>query len=178
MQKRSYCFLNYVPAKDGHGTVPDCPDGVTPISLAHLYPVGWGIFEVRHDESWSPVAPLSDELARLIVSGKRYPPALGLARQEVMQVFADSRPEQFEFASAYRAALRTHLSRQQGAPYVLAPAMNDAPNLTTGEWYWVLEISGSPPGAHWVSDDYCIYANDMNDFDLTGQQLKQLGYRG
>jgi hypothetical protein len=50
--------------------------------------------------------------------------------------------------------------------------------LDEGEWYWVLRVSGSPPVASWVSGDFHVYNNDMSDFDLTGQQLKQLGYSG
>jgi hypothetical protein len=174
----SYCFLSYLQEKDDQGTVPDCPDGVEFLLLADLQGVAWGIFEVSSEGSWSPAAPVSDELARLIESGKRYPPALGLAREEVTQVFADHRPSQAEFANAYGTALRAHLSKQHAATYVLAPAVKDDSSLAQGGWYWVLQVSGRPPRVSWVSDDFYIHTNDIGDFDLTGQQLKQLGFAG
>jgi len=175
----SYCFMNYGPAPDGQGLVPDCPDAVGFLLLADIPDVGWGIFHVDEDDAWSPENPVSDELAGLIESAKRYPPAMGLAREEVCQVFGDHRPSQAEFARAYGVALRTHLSRQHESPYVMAAAMTDEVGyLTSGEWYWVLEVSGSPPVVSWVSADFQILSNDLSDFDLTGMQLKRLGYSG
>ena len=176
----SYCFMNLFPSRDGHGLEPACPDGVSFLLLADLPKVEWGLYEVdgnKDDDGWVPETPVSDELAALIESGKRYPPALGLARQEVGQVFGDHLPNQVEFARAYAAAVRTYLSRQHESPYVLAQALEGEQGyLTKGEWYWVLQISGNPPAASWVSDDFHVYTNRVNDFDLTGQQLKHLGY--
>jgi len=175
----SYCFLNLVPEKDGRGFELDGPVGAHVSLLADFPAVGWGIYEVgpgKADEAWIPDAPVSDELAGLIESGKRYPPALGIARNEVVQVFGDNLPSQAEFARVYGTALRTHLSNQHESPYVLARALEDAANLASGEWYWILKISGNPPLASWVSDDFHVYNHLMNAFDLTGQQLKQLGY--
>ena len=176
---KSYCFLSHVPASDGQAPVPESPDGTECLLLADLPELGWGIYDVTHDESWSPASPVSDELAGLIESGKRYPPALGLARQEVGEVFGDHRPSQLELARAHGTALRVHLSRQHEAPYVVAPALKkDTGYLEVGEGYWVLDVSGRPAVASWVSDDFHIYSDDVNVFDLTGQQLKRLGYVG
>jgi len=174
----SYCFIDYLPEPDdGPGVTPDCPDGIGFILLAAPEGLGWGIFDIEEDHEWSPPNPVSAELAGLIESAKRYPPALALARDEVNQVFGDHLPSQAEFASAYGVALRTYLSRQHEAPYVLAPALKDELGyLVKGEWYWILRISGTPPAARWVSHDFHVYDNDINDFDLTGQQLNRLGY--
>ena len=160
----SYCFIQCVPGAR---------------LLADLPQVEWGLFEVDHDGGWAPETPVSDELAGLIESGKRYPPALAHARDEVRMVFADHQPSIAEFAGAYEVAVRTHLSRQHEAPYVLAPALkNDVGKLRRGEWYWLLEVSGTPAAISWVSADFQIHRNDVNDFDLTGRQLKRLGYSG
>jgi len=177
-----YCFVNWVPAKDGEGLEPEVPDGVEGLMLADVPNVDWGLCEVdvdSGDDVWVPETPVGAELAGLIESGKRYPPALALARQEVVQVFDDRPPTQAEFANAYAVALQAHLSRQHEAPYVMAQAMKDKEaDLAKGEWYWVLQISGTPPQAFWISDDFHTYSNDMSDFDFTGQQLKRLGYAG
>ncbi len=173
----SYCFMNFL--RNGQGLAPDCPDGVGFVLLADLPRVPWGLFAADENDAWSPQHLVSAELAALIESGKRYPPALALARDEVRQVFGDHCPSEAEFARAYGLSVRTHLSRQHESSYVLAPALKDgAGDLTKGEWYWVLRISGKPPAASWVSRDFHVYSNDMNDFDLTGQQLKRLGHSG
>lgn len=175
----SYCFMNFTPAADGEPREPMRPEGIGSSLLADLPGAEWGLFEVDHDDGWAPEAPVSDELAGLIESGKRYPPALALARDEVRMVFVDHRPSSSEFAGAYEVAVRTHLSRQHEAPYVLAPALkNDVGKLRRGEWYWLLEVSGTPVVISWVSADFQIHRNDVNDFDLTGRQLKRLGYAG
>ena len=175
----SYCFMDYLPARDGHGLAPKCPEEIGFILLADLPGVPWGIFDADEDNAWSPTTPVSGELAGLIESAKRYPPALALAREEVRQVFGDHCPSQAEFARAYGTALRAHLSQQHESSCVLAPALKgEVGYLTEGGWYWLLRISGNPPLVSWVSDDFHVYNNDMNDFDLTGQQLKQLGYSG
>lgn len=175
----SYCFLNFLPSTDDRRREPDCPKGYGCILLADLQEIPWGIFDVPDDEFWTPDNPVSDDLACLIESAMRYPPALGLGRDELSQVFDDHRPSQTELAGAYGTALRTHLSLQHEAPYVMAPALtDDAGYLTKGQWYWVLKISGNPPSALWVSDDFRIYESDMDDFDLTGQQLRRLGRAG
>jgi len=175
----AYCFMNYRPASEGEGFEPDCPEDVGFLLLADLPGAEWGIFEVAGNDRWSPDEPVGDELAGLIESGKRYPPALAIARAEVVQVFAEGRPNRADFARAYALALRTHMARQHDAPYVLAQATrSDAGHLTQGEWYWVLSVSGRPPVASWVSDDFQVHENGMDDFDLSGQQLKRLGFAG
>lgn len=175
----TYCFMKYRQTGDDQPLAPDCPDGITHLLLATLPRLGWGIFAVDPGDTWSPEELVSGEIAKLIESARRYPPALALAREEMEDVFGENGPSQGEFARAYGVALRTHLARQYEAPYVLAPALPDeAGHLAKGEWYWILGISGTPSTASWVSDDFHIYSNDVNDFDLTGQQLKRLGYSG
>jgi hypothetical protein len=144
------------------------PAGAGAVLLADLPALPWGLFETAEETGES----VSERLAALIESGKRYPPALALARLEVRQVFAEHSPSYSEFARSYEAALRNLLARQHEAPYLMAP------HLTNGEWYWVLEISGSPPKLSWVSDDFAVQTGKITEFDLTGQQLKRLGYAG
>jgi hypothetical protein len=143
------------------------PEATRAVLLADLPALPWGLYETAEDAAGSPV---SERLAALIESGKRYPPALALARLEVRQVFVEHSPSPAEFAPSYEAALRNLLSRQHEAPYLMAP------HLTNGAWYWVLEISGSPPKLSWVSDDFAVQTGKITEFDLTGQQLKRLGY--
>jgi len=172
-----YCFLNWVPASDGHGLEPDCPDGLGARLLTGLQEVGWGIFDIRRDDSWSAEKPVDEQLADLIDSAKRYPPALAIAGHQMKHVFGDETPNQTDFARAYARELVAHLSKQQQDPYVLVRALKTGPHdMFEGEWYWVLRVTGSSPRATWVSGDCVLHDCDVNDFDLTGQQLKRLGF--
>jgi len=175
----SYRFMNYRRVAKSDGVEPDCPDGVECVRLADLPGLEWGICDVQDRDAGPPGAPVSDEIAGLIESAMRYPPALALAREEVGLVFSEHRPNQVEFARAYGMALRSLLSKQHEAPYILARAMvGEAGRLAEGEWYWMLKISGTPTVVSWVSADFNIFENDTNDFDFTGQQRKHLGYIG
>jgi len=174
-----FCFMDLRAAKAGVESQPEFPEGVDYLLLADLPKSDWGVYEfsTNRDEGWTPPAPVSNELALLIESGKRYPPALAFARDEVRQLFDEHRPSHAEFTTAYSAALRTHLSRQPEAPFVMAQALGDEVGyLSRGEWYWVLGVTGSPQIVSWVSADFHVHNNPVADFDLTGQQLRQLGY--
>lgn len=173
--------MNLRRAKDGPGWEPDFPDGVSFLLLADLREAKWGIYEFtlnEGNENWRPSEPVSDELARLIWSGKRYPPALALARDELARAFASHRPNKEEFARAYADAILSRLSQQAEAPYFLARALGgDGIDLTPGEWYWILRIQKSPVAVYWVSDDYFIYQNPLSDFELTNDQVDRLWRR-
>jgi hypothetical protein len=176
MTSMPFCFMNL---REGAESRPEFPEGVDYLLLADLPKIDWGVYEfsVKSGEGWTPAAPVSNKLAVLIESGKRYPPALALAREELVELFGEHRPSQSEFTTAYTAALRTHLSRQPEAPFLLAPALGDEGGyLSAGEWYWILRVTGSPPIASWVSADFNVHNSAVADFDLTGQQLRQLGY--
>ena len=172
--------MNRRAARQGADLEPEFPDGVRSLLLADLPNLEWGVYEFfTNGDGWAPAALVGDDLARLIESGKRYPPALALAREEVVQVFGDHPASQAQFSTAYAAAIRNGLVRQPESPFVLAEALADeAGYLCPGVWYWILEVEGTPPLAFWVSDDFQVFKNPVSDFDLTGQQLKQLGYSG
>lgn len=174
-----YCFLDHRPAGDAGPPVPDCPDSVAARSLATVETAPWGLYRVEGDPGWAPEHPVGDALAALIESATRYPPALGLARDELPTVFAEHAPTREQFASAYGTALRTHLARQHEAPYVVAAATRDIPgDLVRGQWYWLLGVAGTPAVVSWVSADFTIFQSDLATFDLTGDQLKRLGFAG
>jgi hypothetical protein len=172
-----FCFLNQKPNPDGEDSVPIVPDGVRAVLLADLPGLEWGLFEVHAAIRWKLEAPVDEQLDGLIRSALRFPPALALARNELGLVFEDRKPTRDQLIAAYTAALESHLAKQNESPYVLAPAIKDDPGyLKRGEWYWVIEVSGRPAVVRWISSDFRIYKGDVTDFDLTGQQLKNLGY--
>ena len=170
-----YCFMKYRQISDTEGWAPDCPDSVACLLLADARDGEWGLWDYLDDEStgWKPEYPVAESLATLIESGKRYPPALALARQETSEVCDGCKPSKDDIQRSYAAALQHHLSRQHEVGYVLAKALQgDGIDLCEGEWYWVIAADSSK--ASWVSDDYFVYSSPISAFDLTGAQFKRL----
>lgn len=169
-----YCF---VARQDVSGAEPDCPGQVGWRLLADLPDVDWGLYELAAVEGadLGAAEPVGQALAGLIESAKRYPPALALAREEVVEVLAGEQPGRFDFTTAFSAALRAYLERQHEAPFLMVPTLVDgAGGRRRGEWYWVLQITGTPAVASWVSDDLTICDAPAAEFDLTGLQLRRL----
>ncbi len=170
-----YCFMKSRRTPDGEGLTADCPDSVSYLLLADTEEAEWGLYDYVEAEShaWTPEYPVSKSLSVLIESGKRYPPALALARQETREVLGDHRPSIEDLQRTYAAAIQHHLSQQHEARYVLAMALQDETiDLCKGEWYWVLSVDSS--AISWVSDDFFVYCSPISAFDLTGAQLKRL----
>ena len=176
-----YCFMNLRRSKEELGWEPDFPEGVDCLLLADCRPAKWALYEFRTNaatEDWTPESPISDELVALLESGKKFPPALALARDRVSEEFNDREPTREEFVTVLADSLCLHISRQPDAGYFLAPALRDAFGLCKGEWYWILGIAQSYPNVvRWVSSDFFVYENAITDFDFTKQQLEQLRNR-
>jgi hypothetical protein len=170
--------MNLRRSRDGHGWEPGFPKRIKFLLLADLRNAKWGIYEYgsdRNNESWTPSNPVSDELEALICSGKRYPPALAIARAEMNRIFHTYQPDQQEFSEAYAKAIQSRLALQHEAPYFMAKAVSgDGIDLVPGELFWLLRIKGDPPMASWVSDDFFIYENPISDFELTGNQIGRI----
>jgi len=169
--------MNLRRAKDEPGWEPDFPEGISFGLLADLKEVNWGIYQFTQDldEEWTPSKPVDAELEALVWSGKRYPPALAIARHDMTHQFDSHRPTQDEFAKAYAVSIRSRLSEQAQAPFLMARALRGCGiDLAPGEWYWVLRVRGEPLVASWVSDDYFVYQAPVSHFDLTDEQIEQL----
>lgn len=144
-----------------------------PLLLATLPDLDWGLYACAGGTAAG--SPVTEPLASLIESGRRYPPALALTREEIVEVFAGHRPTEAELTTACTAALRAYLARQPDAPFLLAESTVDEPGLRRrGEWYWLLQIGGTPPVVSWVTDGFRIVDAAADGFDLTGQQLRTL----
>ena len=173
--------MNLRRSKDKHGWEPAFPKGIDYGLLADLPGIKWGVYEYKLDqanENWTPSNPISDELEALLWSGKRYPPALAIARVDIAHKSGSHRPNQHEFEEAYINAIRYRLSQQQNSPYFLAKAINgDGIDLVPGEWYWLLRIKGNPTIASWVSTDYFVYENPISAFELTIGQIERIQFK-
>jgi|GEM_PF-3091737 len=171
--------MNLVPTGTD-GFEPAFPEGVSFQLLADLpnEQACWGIyrFTVDLDRDWRPEAELEPELANLLASAERYPPALALARADLKTKFRDAIPSQKEFAAALEIALKALFAEQPTAGYLLAESNCCEPGyLSPGQWQWIVAATkSSPQEVWWVSDDFFMYRNRASDFRLTAEQLAAL----
>ncbi len=167
-----YCVADYLPEV---GSGPAVPRGVGYVLLAGpIDTARWGIFMCSDAVEFSErVRPIPVEVVQILESGRRYPPALALARDNADAVGALLREP--EFVHLYADLVELQLKTQEGKPYVLVKAANDEPGyLISGQYYWVLEYAPGTSSVRWVSDDYHVYQNPASDFALSDDQLRQL----
>ena len=170
-----YYLVDYV--ADGNEYAPAIPRGVGfNLIAAPAHDARWGLFCV-----WAEV-PLSHQVrvvppstALAVISAERYPPAFALARNIVAEEFDGQVVTDEMFCARYAECLRDIMRQQEGAPYVLAEAINDELGyLQSGQYYWVVRYLRGAEKVAWVSDDFHVYHNPASDFALSAAQLERL----
>jgi hypothetical protein len=175
-----YSIVELVSASDESGRTPDFPEDVTFLELADPgRDANWALYDYQVPEAatgWMPGSPVETTLSRLIDSGKRYPPALALARSDMNDLFREHLPSRSVFLAAYEGSLKKHLSCQHSARYVLAAAVRDEVGyLAVGAWYWLIAIPADDPTvAVWVSGDFHVYRSACSHFDLDNARRELL----
>lgn len=163
--------------KDEEGFLrPVFPEGISYLLLADGRAMEWGLYDYCPDEpheDWVPEFPAGKELAALISSGMRYPPALALAREEIALMFRTVGSSLEGFESAMVESLRRHLGQQFEAGYMLVQSrVEEFGYLHVPEWQWVLGLSKQDCNSvRWVSDDYFVYCNPISNFAFSEAQL-------
>jgi hypothetical protein len=174
----TFCFARWR-RHGADGYEPDLPDGAAFLLLAEPGKAArWGVFCVDSrldDPALVSLGRVPTELEMLLHSGRQYPPALALAKDEMTRVFTGKRPSRKQFVTAYSADIRAHLRNQSHSRYRLAEAVvHDPGYLTAGEFYWALSYNPGLRTVRWVSDDYHIYHNPAKHFRLGRAALRDL----
>jgi len=179
-----YYYARFRPNPDGDGRGPDLPEDTSYLVVATPGRFAdWAILRCDLEESTRPdsVEPVSAELAALLRSGERYPPALALSRRAMDRRFRVGEVARADFDAALSEELGRHLREQRRAGYVLAEArVEEHGYLTPGEHHWVLSCEVGPDGqaiVEWVSGDFHIYRNAASDFALEPEELLGLVQR-
>ena len=174
-----YAFMKHVPLADGPGFGPGFPPGVSFLMLADHRDSEWALYRYRSRKGWSPADPASPELASLIERAKEYPPALALARDDLSKSRGVRLGGPEEMASFYRSALSLRLSERDSARYVRARARRqELGYLDEGDVCWLLSANLSARTVQWVSTDYFVYTNPIDDFEISDTELAELSGRG
>ncbi|MBK9714628.1 MAG: hypothetical protein IPO81_25450 [Kouleothrix sp.] len=128
----------------------------------------------------SSLRPVSQALYALLISAEHYPPALALTQAYFeRQLFTSNSqiatPTLETFDHQIQQVLCEHLKHQPYARYVLAEAIVDEPGyLMRGVYYWIIGYDPHNCTVHWIADDYIIYQNSCDNFDLAAVNLDNL----
>ncbi len=125
------------------------------------------------------LCPVAPELAVLLGSAEDYPPALALARgglwQRYRELSRDGLPlDSDTFQRELATLLRYHLDSQPNAPYMLAKAVCGSAYIQEGAYCWLVGFEPQENCVWWVSDDYHVYQDDIEVFDVTREQVSRL----
>jgi hypothetical protein len=151
------------------GFVADLPECSGYCVIAE--PAGSPTFAILHinipkDEMSHPgVEALSLELGGLIHSAEQYAPALAIARAEMRRKYSACRAT---FAADFSQNLKNQLALQRQSPYFLAAVRRtQAGYKYQGDFYWIVGYYPDRVGREisWVSGDYYIYQDALEDFD-------------
>ena len=169
----AFYFIDWIHTNDGYH--PCLPEGTGFLLLAE--PAGepkyalFSIGSIDSDNVPDGVEAVSFDLAKLLNSAIDYPPAMAIARAEVRRIHYASRAE---FAADLAARLSVHLAAQKNSPIFLAKVVGSKTVYATpGRYYWIVNYRPNRKGHElsWVSDDYFVYSDPIDDFDVDPVEL-------
>jgi hypothetical protein len=161
-----YLLVNVIPKDNGFG--PDLPDDYGFLCLSSIDgEQPFGLYRVtvpRGGNVDSLRAPRP--LETLLASSGAYPPALAGAVRDVESLGSISRER---FLVEMEASLRRRLDAQPRDRFVLARSrIDEVAYRSVGEYVWVVAYRPDRVGREvtWIADDYQVYADDIETFDL------------
>jgi hypothetical protein len=172
-----YSIAEYVRMPGGPGFTPALPDGTGFVLLTGPSDgPKWGIFACDNEvDVLERAERVPTKIAKVLESGRRYPPALALARDDASQFVDGPGMGRADFVARYAERVAHHLDRRCDAPYLVAKAVVEEPGyLRRGQQYWVLRYLRGANEVRWVSDDFHVYQNAASDFQLSPDQLDHL----
>lgn len=152
----------------------DCTEPALPEDIGFLIVVYGHDYAIMETESLGSnlpqgVDPLPKCLARLLYSGRDYPPARALA----MEACEDSEIDYSEMCGRLSRSLQEWFQSQPDDGFRFLRASGDQVGyMNRGQFYWVLGYVDDC--VYWVSSDYQIYPDHCSEFGLTEGQLPVL----
>ncbi|MBC7475364.1 MAG: hypothetical protein H7263_13825 [Candidatus Sericytochromatia bacterium] len=173
-----YCFVEWENTEEGK--MPRLSDETPFLLIAGDPEISkWGLFECALPDDFEFddfIELVSEELDILIYSATTYPAAIAQAREEMeiscRKMGVISREV---FSEMFKDILRQYLQLQQHSPNFLAESLIDEEEyLSKGGFYWIVGFDAVNNEVRWVSDDYYIYENPVEDFGLDPQRLRNI----
>jgi hypothetical protein len=174
-----YYFIRWKHTEEGY--VPDIPEDVSFVMLAEpggaSHDAGFALFKCRLPDEYEgsrSVNPVSDELAKLLGSAENYPPALALAQKDLER---DESRSEIEFSRKLMERLVFYLDQQIHSSFFLAKARKGQTGYKqAGGYYWI--VGYKDKSVLWVSRDYHVYQDPLDDFELDANEIERRFPRG
>lgn len=151
------------------------------------YNCGWALFRsyVLDPPESSRNLEVSSRLGGLLTCTESFPPALAIARDQVplrhQAPQTTGRPrictEQHckkEFSERLANFLDAKLGAQRESGYFLARSIKRAAMLWVGDWLWIVGVNADRSRVAWVSNDFFVYSDPAECFDLPSEALEVL----
>ncbi len=172
--KFMFCFVSW--QYEGEAKSPAVADEIGYVLLAEpSYTSEYALLECDLPYDFSDTAQIQrvpEQLADLLESAKRFPPALAIMRDE----FGGTEPLSREvFTTQLIERLHWHLQNQRRQPFLLANAIiTELGYKYAGRYYWIVGVHPYSPSylVGWVSDDYHVYHDPIEHFDITVTELE------
>mgnify|MGYP001338054120 CR=1 FL=1 len=171
-----YYIVKIIKTKDGFR--PKLKRKVTFLLLAEPNSEAkYGLYEIsKLKELTKAIKKLDKELIELIDSAKGYPPALALAREQIRNAVKRKYGNDFNksnFLQEFSWLLKHHLENQKESRYFLAECLKEQIGyLRLNSFYWIIGWNSIQKLIFWVSDDYFIYQDSFEVFNLDESFLK------
>jgi len=169
-----YYFIHWRHTEEGY--VPDIPEDVSLVVLAEpgraSHGAEFALFKCRlpdEYEGFRSANPVPNELAKLLDSAEDYPPALALAREDLE---GEESWSEIEFSQKLTERLVFYLDRQIHSSFFLAKARRtEVGYKQAGGYYWIVGYKDKL--VLWVSRDYQVYQDPLDDFELDSNEMER-----
>lgn len=187
-----YYFAN-LKESEGGGLIADLPRSVNYTMLSQpKWGSGWALYkcEDRTPEIEHPsVERAPFELALILSSAERYPPAIAFAGAEMEAHKWPHQTSRKSFTKQYLARLIYHLRRSSSTRYFLAEILKHPANLNEceghigfagihkGNYFWIVGYGPSKEDIQWVrwiDNDYSINISPVGDFKININRLRKI----
>jgi hypothetical protein len=171
-----YCFIKLKKTACG-STAPDIHNDIDFLLIADAKQLAdYELYDcsiAADTELPSSIIPVSMELNILLHSAEHFPPALAIARETI----EDCLPENASidtFSQHLVSILGDLLTRQNELPYFMGKAKTSEIGYScSGGFYWIINYSEETKQVSWVSRDYFIYKDSIENFDVSELELQK-----
>ena len=158
---------------------PNCSEDISFLELATPNSdLHWALYrcDIEDKENINnSIITVSDKLEELLFSAERFPPAIAIARNEISSLCSKKKLTKQEFLLEYEVCIKKHLQSQRSNKYIFTEAIKDELGyISKGSFYWLIGYDVKDNKVLWVSDDYFIYGNSADCFDISEDEIVEL----
>lgn len=115
-------------------------------------------------------------LHSLMYSARHFPPALAFAREKISDYCRERNDySKNTFIKKYAEFLKYYLDNQKNYPFFMSQSKSEEVGwMMPGYYYWIVGFNELEDQVYWISDDYFIYQDAKQEFDVSYDDLVKL----